>query len=109
MIELGFTDDLVDGRLPICEFCGCAIDRPEKRCVAYSSGGAGPPAVATRRRRSSRPDHHEAVVRLLRSMVPPDGEIQRFESGDIRLGRRAAELLVAPPILDYPLSGGIGD
>jgi hypothetical protein len=36
------TDNLVDGRLPICEFCGCAIDRPEKRCAALEDGRCQP-------------------------------------------------------------------
>lgn len=45
----------------------------------------------------------EAIVRLLRSVIPPDGDIRTGESQFIRLDRRAAELLGAPPTLGDPL------
>jgi hypothetical protein len=42
----------------------------------------------------------EAIVQLLRSVVPPDGEVRIDDGGNIRLDRRAAELLAAAPLLD---------
>jgi hypothetical protein len=48
--------------------------------------------------------HHdgrrEAIARLLRSVAPPDGEVRTDAGVNIRLDRRAAEVLAAPPVLD---------
>lgn len=37
-----FCEEDDDRILPICEFCGCEIDRPEKRCAALEDGRCQP-------------------------------------------------------------------
>ncbi|WP_254823125.1 hypothetical protein [Haloglomus halophilum] len=47
-----------------------------------------------------RDGRREAIARLCRSVAPSDGEVRVDDGGNIRLDRRAAELLAAAPLLD---------
>jgi len=42
VVDVSVRWNAVDLTLPICEFCGCEIDRPEKRCAALTDGRCRP-------------------------------------------------------------------
>jgi hypothetical protein len=42
VVDVSIREDRVDRSPPICEFCGCKIDRPRKRCAALEDGRCQP-------------------------------------------------------------------
>jgi len=42
VVGVSIREDRVDRSLPICELCGCEIDRPRKRCAALDDGRCQP-------------------------------------------------------------------
>jgi hypothetical protein len=42
VVEVIVYVDGLDHSPPICEYCGCVIDRPEKRCAALADGRCRP-------------------------------------------------------------------
>jgi len=42
VVDVSACEESVDRSPIICEFCGCAIDRPEKRCSALEDGRCQP-------------------------------------------------------------------
>ena len=42
VVDLRVCPNAIGHSPPICEFCGCEIDRPEKRCAALTDGRCRP-------------------------------------------------------------------
>jgi len=42
VVDVSVRENAFGCYLPVCEFCGCAIDRPHKRCSALEDGRCQP-------------------------------------------------------------------